>query len=92
MPESGKNQAPHGSLLPFTVTRSVTGQEMSIALRACDTKVYFARELMNSNLIFHPAPPREKSPNQFHLKHGRSRTSLDPESGHAIWGRDFSML
>jgi hypothetical protein len=66
------------------VTRSVTGQEMSIALRAGDTKVYFARELMNSNLIFYPALPGKKSPKQFHLKKGKRRTSLDPESGQSI--------
>ncbi|TMI39354.1 hypothetical protein E6H21_09515 [Candidatus Bathyarchaeota archaeon] len=48
MPESGKNQAPHGSLLPFTVTRSVTSREMSSALDASDAK-FGSWELAKSN-------------------------------------------
>ncbi|HYU55879.1 MAG TPA: hypothetical protein VEL71_06650 [Candidatus Dormibacteraeota bacterium] len=84
MPEIGKEPAPQGSLLPFTVTRPVTSKEMSIALGARDAELYFARELTNSNLIFRRALPGEKSSNQFHLKQDKRRTSLDPESGHAI--------
>jgi len=57
---------------------------MSIALAARDAELYFARELANGNPIFHPALPGEKSPNQFHSEQGKRRTSLDPESGHAI--------
>jgi len=74
----------HSSLLPFTVTRPVTSQEMSVAHGARDTENDFARELTKSNLIFRPAPPGEKSPNQFHLKQDKRRTSLDPESGQAV--------
>src|SRR3989442_13508702 len=48
MPESGMNQAPHGSLLPFTVTGPVTNQEMSIALDARDAK-FGSWELAKSN-------------------------------------------
>jgi len=57
---------------------------MSVAHGARDTENDFARELTNSNLIFRPAPPEEKSPNQFHLKQDKRRTSLDPESGQAV--------
>ena len=84
MPEIGKEPAPQGSLLPFTVTRPVTSKEMSIALGARDAELYFARELTNSNLIFRPVPPGEKSPNQFHLKQDKPGTSLDPESGQVV--------
>jgi len=57
---------------------------MSVAHGARDTKLDFARELTKSNLILRPAPPGEKSPNQFHLQQDKRRTSLDPQSGHAI--------
>ena len=73
MPESGKNQPPHGSLLPFTVTGPVTSQEMSIAHGARGTKLYFARELTKSDLIFRPAPPGQKSPKPVPFETGQAQ-------------------
>jgi len=51
LPSSGKDSGPSPPLLPFTVTRPVTSEEISIALDTLDTRVAVGRELTKSNSL-----------------------------------------
>jgi hypothetical protein len=70
-------------MLPFTVTRPVTIQEISIILDPRDTKLDSGRELTNGN----PSRLglcRIKIRRSFLLKRSKRRSCLDPESEQAI--------
>ena len=49
-------------MLPFTVTRLVTIEEMSIAPNAHDAKLDLGRELTDSNLSHDPARLAQNKP------------------------------